>query len=171
MGSKHFLLLAPLDLSVCPGHMCHSLTPLPSQYFSSWSVWTWMPWVWIRKIPRGFVLPLAHNTLFFCLIDFFLLLEWPRGCYLMTARKLQGSAKRQGCLLSYSQAEPGRESTQPSPCLLAKPCRASPQVPSLWEEDRGNGWLVGQKNHYHVWGTPLAPAMSFLWWTPLFYCV
>ena len=35
---------------------------------------------------------------------------------------VQRSAKRRGCLLSYSQAEPGRESTQPSPRLLAEPC-------------------------------------------------
>ena len=36
---------------------------------------------------------------------------------------IQRSAKRRGCLLSYSQAEPGRELTQPSPRLLAEPCR------------------------------------------------
>ena len=36
--------------------------------------------------------------------------------------KIQRSAKRRGCLLSYSQAEPGRELTQPSPRLLAEPC-------------------------------------------------
>ena len=35
---------------------------------------------------------------------------------------LQRSAKRRGCLLSYSQAEPGRESTEPSPRLLVEPC-------------------------------------------------
>ena len=35
---------------------------------------------------------------------------------------VQRSAKRRGCLLSYSQAEPGRELTQPSPRLLAEPC-------------------------------------------------
>ena len=35
---------------------------------------------------------------------------------------LQRSAKRRGCLLSYSQAEPGGELTQPSPRLLAEPC-------------------------------------------------
>ena len=35
---------------------------------------------------------------------------------------VQRSAKRRGCLLSYSQAEPGRELTQPSPWLLAEPC-------------------------------------------------
>ena len=34
----------------------------------------------------------------------------------------QRSAKRRGCLLTYSQAEPGRELTQPSPRLLAEPC-------------------------------------------------
>ena len=39
--------------------------------------------------------------------------------------ELQRSAKRRGCLLSYSQAEPGRELTQPSPCLLAEPCMTS----------------------------------------------
>ena len=32
---------------------------------------------------------------------------------------VQRWAKRRGCLLSYSQAEPGRE---PSPRLLAEPC-------------------------------------------------
>ena len=32
------------------------------------------------------------------------------------------SAKRRGCLLSYSQAEQGKELTQPSPRLLAEPC-------------------------------------------------
>ena len=36
---------------------------------------------------------------------------------------LQRSAKRRGCLLSYSQAEPGRELTQPSLRLLAEPCK------------------------------------------------
>ena len=41
----------------------------------------------------------------------------------MDACILQGSAKRRGCLLSHSQAEPGRELTQPSPCLLAEPCK------------------------------------------------
>ena len=35
---------------------------------------------------------------------------------------IQRSAKRRGCLLSYSQAEPGRKLTQPSPRLLAEPC-------------------------------------------------
>ena len=35
---------------------------------------------------------------------------------------VQRSAKRRGCLLSYSQAEPGRESTQPRKHLLAEPC-------------------------------------------------
>ena len=35
---------------------------------------------------------------------------------------LHRSTKRCGCLLSYSQAEPGRELTQPSPRLLAEPC-------------------------------------------------
>ena len=39
-----------------------------------------------------------------------------------TGKILQRSAKRRGCLISYSQAEPGRELTQPSPRLLAKPC-------------------------------------------------
>ena len=36
---------------------------------------------------------------------------------------VQRSAKRRGCLISYSQAEPGRDLTQPSSCLLAEPCR------------------------------------------------
>ena len=35
---------------------------------------------------------------------------------------VQRSAKRWGCLLSYSQAEPGRELTQPRKHLLAEPC-------------------------------------------------
>ena len=38
------------------------------------------------------------------------------------ASELQRSAKRRGCLLSYSQAEPGRELTQPRKHLLAEPC-------------------------------------------------
>ena len=38
------------------------------------------------------------------------------------AQKVQRSAKRRGCLLSYSRAEPGRKLTQPSPSLLAEPC-------------------------------------------------
>ena len=33
-----------------------------------------------------------------------------------------GIGKKRGSLLSYSQAEPGRELTQPSPSLLAEPC-------------------------------------------------
>ena len=36
---------------------------------------------------------------------------------------LQRLAKRCGCLLSYSQAEPGRELMQPRKHLLAEPCR------------------------------------------------
>ena len=36
---------------------------------------------------------------------------------------LQRSAKRRGCLLSYSQAEPGRELMQPRKHLLAEPCK------------------------------------------------
>ena len=36
---------------------------------------------------------------------------------------VQISAKRCGCLLSYSQAELGRELTQPRKHLLAEPCR------------------------------------------------
>ena len=38
------------------------------------------------------------------------------------AQNIQRSAKRRGCLLSYSQSEPGRELTQPSPRPLAEPC-------------------------------------------------
>ena len=41
----------------------------------------------------------------------------------VTIIQIQRSAKRRGCLLSYSQAEPGRELTQPSPRLLAEPCK------------------------------------------------
>ena len=33
---------------------------------------------------------------------------------------VQRSAKRRGCLLRYSQAEPGRELTQPSPRILGR---------------------------------------------------
>ena len=54
----------------------------------------------------------------------------PENC--AAERKLchvQGSAKRRGCLLSYSQAEPGRELTQPSPRLLAEPCTLSAVLP------------------------------------------
>ena len=40
----------------------------------------------------------------------------------LTSLHVQGSAKRRGCLLSYNQAEPGRELTQPSTRLLAEPC-------------------------------------------------
>ena len=44
----------------------------------------------------------------------------------------QRSAKRRGCLLTYSQAEPGRELTQPSPRLLAEPCTKSRQPTLLY---------------------------------------
>ena len=40
-----------------------------------------------------------------------------------------------GCLLSYSQAEPGRELTQPSPHLLAEPCTMTKVIqgwPKRW---------------------------------------
>ena len=50
-------------------------------------------------------------------------------------RDVQRSAKRRGCLLSYSQAELGRELTQPSPRLLAEPCTCPVLVVSqnfLW---------------------------------------
>ena len=47
---------------------------------------------------------------------------------------LQRSALRRGCLLSYSQAEPGRKLTQPSPRLLAEPCtsRRTYEYVALW---------------------------------------
>ena len=48
----------------------------------------------------------------------------------MHVQPLQRSAKRRGCLLSYSQAEPGRELTQPSPRLLAEPCTSLQQARS-----------------------------------------
>ena len=38
---------------------------------------------------------------------------------------LQRSAKRRGCLLNYSQAEPGGQSRQPMLYLLAEPCRVN----------------------------------------------
>ena len=38
-------------------------------------------------------------------------------------KHVQRSAKRRGCLLSYSQAEAGRELTQPRKHLLAEPCK------------------------------------------------
>ena len=40
-------------------------------------------------------------------------------------KAVQRLAKRYGCLLSYSQAELGRELTQPCPRLLAEPCKIS----------------------------------------------
>ena len=47
----------------------------------------------------------------------------------LRARKnILRSAQRRGCLLSYSQAEPGRELTQPSPRLLAEPCTLTSYV-------------------------------------------
>ena len=39
--------------------------------------------------------------------------------------------------LSYSQAEPGRELTQPSPRLLAEPCRVG------WRGVKTEGWREG----------------------------
>ena len=44
------------------------------------------------------------------------------SCWQILMSGLQRSAKRRGCLLSYSQAEPGRELTQPRKHLLAKLC-------------------------------------------------
>ena len=52
---------------------------------------------------------------------------------------VQRLAKRCGCLLSYSQAEPGRELTQPSPRLLAEPC-----TPLSWAAWRGQTNAVKQ---------------------------
>ena len=40
----------------------------------------------------------------------------------LNQNNVQRSAKRRGCLLSYSQAEPERELTQPRKHLLAEPC-------------------------------------------------
>ena len=48
---------------------------------------------------------------------------------------VQRSAKSRGCLLSYSQAEPGRQLTQPSPTLLAEPCKL-------------NGWTISALHSY-----------------------
>ena len=47
-----------------------------------------------------------------------------RGRGIILTVQIQRSEKRRGCLLSYSQAEPGRELTQPNPRLLAEPCMA-----------------------------------------------
>ena len=52
-------------------------------------------------------------------------------------RFVQRSVKKRGCLLSYSQAEPGRELTQPSPRLLAEPC-----TPYCKYRDRQKGVAV-----------------------------
>ena len=49
----------------------------------------------------------------------------------LLTQELQRSAKRRGCLLSYSQAEPGRELTQPSSRLLAEPCTLTWTVLSI----------------------------------------
>ena len=59
-----------------------------------------------------------------------------------TNSEVQRSAKRRGCLLSYSQAEPGRELTQPSPRLLAEPCTSGMIIPCVLVEQT---W-VGLKN-------------------------
>ena len=44
---------------------------------------------------------------------------------------VQRSAKRHGCLISYSQAEPGRELTQPRKHLFAEPCTVLRRRPAL----------------------------------------
>ena len=44
--------------------------------------------------------------------------------------------KRRGCLLSYSQSEPGRELTQPSPRLSAEPCTVQGST-----KRQGLGWV------------------------------
>ena len=82
-------------------------------------------WVWVPPFSQAlyFILGIlvtgsrksfasSWEKLFFLLFNYS---AWP-------CLAVQRSAKRRGCLLSYSQAEPGRELTQPSPCLLAEPC-------------------------------------------------
>ena len=56
------------------------------------------------------------------------------GANMFLIRLIQRSAKRRGCLLSYSQAEPGRELTQPSLRLLAEPriCVLSDNIDLIW---------------------------------------
>ena len=46
-------------------------------------------------------------------------------------KDIQRSGKRCGCLLSYSQAEPGRALTQPRKHLLAEPCMFLTNLQSL----------------------------------------
>ena len=49
------------------------------------------------------------------------------GVHELSLMSVQRPAKRRGCLLSYSQAEPGRElSNLASPRLLAEPCISHP---------------------------------------------
>ena len=55
--------------------------------------------------------------------------QFPQWVYDGLVNQVQRSAKRRGCLLSYSQAEPGRELTKPSPRLLAEPCRIGQSDP------------------------------------------
>ena len=51
--------------------------------------------------------------------------------------------KRHGCLLSYSQAEPGRELTQPRKHLLAEPCTFS-SLPPLARETSPSRFFAGR---------------------------
>ena len=67
------------------------------------SIWLWFDQVCVQQLCRTYMSDPRKTS------------------YKIGAALLQSSAKRHGCLLSFSQAEPGRELTQHSPRLLTEP--------------------------------------------------
>ena len=68
------------------------------------------------------------------------------GISSLSSTLVQRSAKMRGCLLSYSQAEPGRELTQPKPRLLAEPCILSPSFSPSVNARKGGDSFAGDNS-------------------------
>ena len=80
-------------------------------------------------------------------------------------QRIQRSAKRRGCLLSYSQTEPGRELTQPRKHLLPSPVdlsKSSIKWASLCKQRAGSliGSIHAEQPTHHESDLPVPAEMS-----------
>ena len=112
MSTKLLNFFYPWPCHTCVTYQCYLPTPPGCERH-----------LWVVPLSKeSFV---RHGMMDFFLIRLFSLFGSIHLLHLKS-KHVQRSAKRFGCLLSYSQAEPGRELTQPSPRLLAEPC-----IPSM----------------------------------------
>ena len=117
----HFTVFAEPS-SFAPFSVCPPLVSSPRQTLNLWTAI--ISSICERSSPSECVQPLDSHMCFQnsqelrASLKITVPLLW-RMCVILQV--LQRTAKRRGCLLSYSQAEPGRKLTQPSPCLIAEP--------------------------------------------------